>query len=234
MQKFERYEFKYILPKWVMNLVEDEIMHFMQYDNFVKNKKDKSYFVRSLYFENKENDNFYEKIDGLKFRKKYRIRSYSKSFDENLFLEQKAKDSDRVYKKRVNLKKNIFDKIINNRINELNFESSKEIDFFNDFTFKILTRREYPKIIIDYDRKPLISDYDSFFRISIDYNLVARNISMDKEVGCLIDYKIMEVKFFRRIPLWFHRVIQKYNLRRVSISKFVVGMKFMGYATDLS
>ena len=48
------------------------------------------------------------------------------------------------------------------------------------------------------------------------------------------DYKIMEVKFFRRIPLWFHRLIQKYNLKRVSISKFVVGMKFLGYAEDLS
>jgi len=234
MQKFERYEFKYILPNWIMDLVESEIMHFMQYDNFVKNKKDKSYFVRSLYFENKENDNFYEKIDGLKFRKKYRIRSYSKSFNKNIFLEQKAKDNDRVYKKRISLKKKIFDKIIKNQINDVNFKTSKEINFYEDFTFKILKKKEYPKIIIDYNRKPLISDYDSFFRISIDYNLVARNINMDKKINCLVDHKIMEVKFFRRIPLWFHRIIQKYNLRRVSVSKFVVGMKFMGYAVDLS
>ena len=217
-----------------MDLVESEIMHFMQYDNFVKNKKDKSYFVRSLYFENKENDNFYEKIDGLKFRKKYRIRSYSKSFNKNIFLEQKAKDNDRVYKKRISLKKKIFDKIIKNQINDVNFKTSKEINFYEDFTFKILKKKEYPKIIIDYNRKPLISDYDSFFRISIDYNLVARNINMDKKINCLVDHKIMEVKFFRRIPLWFHRIIQKYNLRRVSVSKFVVGMKFMGYAVDLS
>tara|TARA_B100000787_G_C16180453_1_gene291486 strand:- start:712 stop:1416 length:705 start_codon:yes stop_codon:yes gene_type:complete len=234
MQKFERYEFKYILPNWIMDSVESEIMHFMQYDNFVKNKKDKSYFVRSLYFENKENENFYEKIDGLKFRKKYRIRSYSKSFNKNIFLEQKAKDNDRVFKKRISLKKNIFDKIIKNQINDVNFKSSNEINFYEDFTFKVLKKKEYPKIIIDYDRKPLISDYDSFFRISIDYNLVARNINMDKKIDCLVDHKIMEVKFFRRIPLWFHRIIQKYNLRRVSVSKFVVGMKLMGYAVDLS
>ncbi len=217
-----------------MDSVESEIMHFMQYDNFVKNKKDKSYFVRSLYFENKENENFYEKIDGLKFRKKYRIRSYSKSFNKNIFLEQKAKDNDRVFKKRISLKKNIFDKIIKNQINDVNFKSSNEINFYEDFTFKVLKKKEYPKIIIDYDRKPLISDYDSFFRISIDYNLVARNINMDKKIDCLVDHKIMEVKFFRRIPLWFHRIIQKYNLRRVSVSKFVVGMKLMGYAVDLS
>ena len=217
-----------------MDSVESEIMHFMQYDNFVKNKKDKSYFVRSLYFEKKENDNFYEKIDGLKFRKKYRIRSYSKSFNKNIFLEQKAKDNDRVFKKRISLKKNIFDKIIKNQINDVNFKSSNEINFYEDFTFKVLKKKEYPKIIIDYDRKPLISDYDSFFRISIDYNLVARNINMDKKIDCLVDHKIMEVKFFRRIPLWFHRIIQKYNLRRVSVSKFVVGMKLMGYAVDLS
>ena len=146
MQKFERYEFKYILPNWIMDSVEREIMHFMQYDNFVKNKKDKSYFVRSLYFENKENDNFYEKIDGLKFRKKYRIRSYSKSFNKNIFLEQKAKDNDRVFKKRISLKKNIFDKIIKNQINDVNFKSSNEINFYEDFTFKVLKKKNTQRL----------------------------------------------------------------------------------------
>ena len=234
MQKFERYEFKYVLPIWIMDAVESEIMQFMQLDKFVKNKKDKSYFVRSLYFENQNNDNFYEKIDGIKYRTKYRIRTYSKSFNNNIFLEQKAKDNDRVFKKRINLNKETFDKIIDNKLDKINLESINESDFYKEFVFKILKKKEYPKIVIDYNRRPLVSDYDSYFRISIDYNLVARNKNLSRKIECLKDHKIMEVKFFRRIPLWFHRIIQKYNLRRVSISKFVVGMKFLRYAEDLT
>jgi hypothetical protein len=44
----------------------------------------------------------------------------------------------------------------------------------------------------------------------------------------------MEVKFHRRIPAWFHRILQTYNLDRVSISKFVLGMSSTGLAIDLS
>ena len=91
MQKFERYEFKYVLPNSIINNLEEEILNFMEYDKFVKDKKNKSYFVRSLYFENNNNDNFYEKIDGIKFRKKYRIRTYSENFTDNIFLEQNLK-----------------------------------------------------------------------------------------------------------------------------------------------
>lgn len=234
MEKFERYEFKYVLPDHIMNSLENDVMNFMEFDKFVKNKKNNSYFVRSLYFENENNENFYEKIDGIKFRKKYRIRTYSKDFDDNIFLEQKSKDNDRVFKKRVRINNSLLEKIIHKDFDNISLKKNADSLFFNEFIFKTLKQEEYPKIFIDYFRKPLISDYDSYFRISIDYNLIARNKNLNSMIECIPDYKIMEVKFFRRIPLWFHRLIQKYNLKRVSISKFVVGMKFMGYAEDLS
>ena len=41
---------------------------------------------------------------------------------------------------------------------------------------------------------------------------------------CKPGYTILEVKFERGIPAWFHRTIQAYNLRRESISKFVYGI----------
>lgn len=234
MQKFERYEFKYVLPSWVMNEIESEIMNFMEYDKFVKNKNNHSYFVRSIYFENQQNDNFYEKIDGIKYRTKYRIRTYSKIFNKNIFLEKKSKDNDRVFKKRIKVSKSNFYKIMDNKIQNIELKNLNEKNFYSDFIFKITKKEEFPKIIIDYNRKPLVSDYDSYFRISIDYNLIARSKNLKQMINCLPDYKIMEVKFFRRIPLWFLRIIQKYNLKRVSISKFVVGMKFLRYAEDLS
>ena len=51
-QKFERYEFKYILNKQNRDLIENEITHFMKIDKFAN--KDNKYFVRSLYFDDKD------------------------------------------------------------------------------------------------------------------------------------------------------------------------------------
>ena len=49
--------------------------------------------VNSLYFDTPEYSNFYEKVDGIKIRKKFRIRSYShdKKDHPNLFLEMKGR-----------------------------------------------------------------------------------------------------------------------------------------------
>ena len=78
IQKFARYEFKYLLNKKLRKLIEEDIHHFMAYDGFVHPELDNSYFVRSLYFDNNLSSNFFEKVDGIKKRSKYRIRTYSK------------------------------------------------------------------------------------------------------------------------------------------------------------
>ena len=44
----------------------------------------------------------------------------------------------------------------------------------------------------------------------------------------------MEIKFDRRLPKWFHRLIQTYELERLSVSKFCLGMEATGLAFDYS
>ena len=80
-QLFQRYEFKYILSKEVSDKIEDEARNFMSFDNFVQKKLNNQYFVRSLYYENIFSSNFFEKVDGMKIRRKYRIRTYAKTLD---------------------------------------------------------------------------------------------------------------------------------------------------------
>jgi hypothetical protein len=72
---FSRFEFKYILKKSLSSLIKNEVKHFMHQDKFTKDND--YYLVRSLYFDNQECSNFNEKIDGLKNRHKFRIRTYS-------------------------------------------------------------------------------------------------------------------------------------------------------------
>ena len=51
---------------------------------------------------------------------------------------------------------------------------------------------------------------------------------------CRPGYTILEVKFDRSIAPWFHRMIQNYNLKRLSISKFVLGMEYCNIAEETS
>ena len=104
----------------------------------------------------------------------------------------------------------------------------------------VLRRELKPRVLVDYIRRPYTSDYDMNFRITFDQQLQAMASSELHPEGwaraksCIAGMTIMEVKFNRRIPAWFHRILQAYDLRRVSISKFVVGMKKCNIAVYLS
>ena len=108
IQSFSRYEFKYILSKNKADKIENEIKHFMVLDKNAIKKANNKYFVRSLYFDNPINSNFYEKVDGMQIRKKFRIRSYSnyKNSKNPIFLEMKGRRNQRTYKIRTIIKPN--------------------------------------------------------------------------------------------------------------------------------
>ena len=69
---FRRYEFKYLVKNSTALKIKNQVKEFMLLDSFASNAKDNSYFVRSLYFDNDEYQNFYDKADGIRSRKKFR------------------------------------------------------------------------------------------------------------------------------------------------------------------
>ena len=72
---FFRYEFKYFISSKISNEIFNQSLNFMKIDNFALKNKNKGYLVRSLYFDNDQYNNFFEKVDGIKIRKKFRLRS---------------------------------------------------------------------------------------------------------------------------------------------------------------
>jgi hypothetical protein len=239
---FNRFEFKYVLPKRLRQEVEQELGHFVEFDPFVAGTPQHRYFVRSLYFDDPAFTAFHDKIDGLKKRSKFRIRTYSTDpLDEApQFLEQKGRYNNRVFKNRVEIGGTLVDRIGPSAKPVI--EQLATLDTDN----KVLARFQYeyfrkglqPVALIDYHRRPYVSKYDSEFRITFDEELRATNTcelypsltAINKPVKT--GFTIMEVKFNRHIPAWFHRIIQSYELRRVSISKICEGMQTLGLASD--
>lgn len=241
---FNRYEFKYVLSKQLRHEVEKELGHFVELDPFVESVPGHRYVVRSLYFDDANYTAFHDKIDGLRTRSKFRIRTYTTTPDKTVpqFLEQKGRHDNRVFKNRVALAPPL--------LNETDGDTEaivRQLDVA-DSSDKVVKRFQYERfrkdirsiVLIDYLRRPYFSKYDSEFRITLDEQLRAGRSHelfpspLYKSYPVKLGYTVMEVKFSRHIPAWFHRIIQSYELRRVSVSKICEGMKVLGMATDLA
>ena len=230
-EHFLRYEFKYILNQSLKNQIEEELSYFMQLDPFVQKCKDKKYVVRSLYFDDPFNTFYYEKTDGLMHRQKFRVRTYATEYNQDipLMLEVKGRYNNFVYKHRIKLEHNSID--IGDMFRLLLPLEKIDNPIAKQFIYDKYRKNIRPVMLIDYQRRAYKSKYDQEFRVTFDGELYA---TQTKELfpkdsiyrRKLIDgYTIMEVKFLKHVPLWFHRIILKYELNRTSISKYCTGME---------
>jgi hypothetical protein len=115
-------------------------------------------------------------------------------------------------------------------------ESSRVLE---QFSYDCLHRRLSAVALIDYQRHPYISKFDTSFRLTFDSQLQVTQTSqlfpsaaVSRSLKVLPGYVILEVKFRHHMPAWFHAIIQAYELQRVSISKICAGMKRLGLADD--
>ena len=131
IEKFYRYEFKYVISNLVRDKIKKDISYFMKIDKYASENKEKKYFVRSLYFEDYHNSNFYEKIDGVRKRRKYRLRTYKNQQQDNqlIFLEQKSRLENHVTKYR----KKIDEVDLN-----LFYNNTKIFDLLNSYDDEIM------------------------------------------------------------------------------------------------
>lgn len=248
---FSRFEFKYVLPLELREEVERELQFFMALDPYVSTRHGYKYFVRSLYFDDDAMSLYYEKTDGVMERQKFRIRTYTDDAKEDCvrFLEVKGRHNAIVYKHRVEFPDYVVDTLgegaseFFSSVGEYHKRVAGETGVKNPvierFLFDAYRMDLEPKVLIDYDRRPYVSKYAPDFRVTIDDSLEATVTGklfgdiQSRRRRCLTGCSIIEVKFRRQIPAWFHRIIQAYELGRISVSKYCYGMEGTGLALNL-
>jgi hypothetical protein len=242
-QEFHRYEFKYLLNARVCQDIEREVKEFMSYDGHVDPDMDNMYLVRSLYFDDPMSTAFYEKTDGIMVRQKFRIRTYGHSFTDGmpLFLESKGRTNERTYKYRIAIAPEHLGKFFSSDQAWSLMDEYPDNELVEKFVFETHRRSLAPRVLVDYFRRPYVSDYDSNFRVTFDGKVTSTvsselfpTLNQTNWHGCHTGWTILEVKFDRRLPKWFHRILQTYEMRRLSVSKFCLGMESCGVAVDLS
>lgn len=239
---FARFEFKYILPRQQREEFERELQFFMEFDPYVREREDHQYFVRSLYFDDPQYTCFHDKIEGMHSRAKFRIRTYTRSRSEPApqFLEIKGRHNNLVIKHRTPIAESSYldhesdEQLVSKMIGGLTPSKVSE-----RFHYERFRKRIRAVALVDYVRRPYISKFDADFRLTFDSELQGTKtralFPVDDTFSSrrlLPGYTVMEVKFRHHIPSWFHRLLQAYELRRVSVSKICHAMEALEIAED--
>lgn len=222
MRKY-RNEIKFVINKDSAEILKKKLALLMYVDSN-SSLDDNSYLIRSLYFDNIYSDAYYEKIDGVEYRKKYRIRLYNND-TSFIRLECKYKHENKTSKDQILLEKSICDKIINGNIEDLDISNN---NLLTKFVIDSRTRNLKPSIIVDYKRLAYtypVSDvrvtFDSKIRSGrYNYNLYDEDLSTYKVIDD--NEVVLEVKFNEILPEQIAIILSTVPMIRQAFSKFAV------------
>ena len=223
MSKYKyRHELKFKISNAAAEVLKQKLSLILDKDKFGY-YKDGSYLIKSLYFDNLDSDSYYEKMDGVLYRKKYRIRIYNN--DESFIrLEKKMKHNNMTAKEQMLISKETYSKILYGKINEIDEEDGLLQEFLNEVRCKHII----PSVIVEYHRTAFIYPI-SDVRITFDSNIKSGLYNYDlfdnesptysvDEVG----KQVLEVKFNEVLPLHIANILGDIPSCREAVSKFSI------------
>ena len=227
MENGLRHEYKYLISRADAELLKLRLPHIMERDpNAGENGQ---YTIRSLYFDDVDAAAYYEKVDGLDNRAKYRIRFYN--YDgSNIKLEKKEKLG--------NLTRKTAQTITKRDARALEYAISEGCPdtpegLTEELRLAVLGRGLRPKVLVDYDRTPFLCHAGNT-RITIDENLrtrpyIAHLFASPRAMTPVLqpDEVILEVKFDDFLPGYLADALADIPKINMAISKFAMCMSFI-------
>ena len=213
-----RHELKYIIPLYEKALLTSAFSGILLPD---ANARDGAYHIRSLYLEDCFDTAYYDKINGVAERKKYRLRIYNKT-DSLVKLECKEKRSDRIIKYSAGIDRETAQDIANGDFSSL--EQIKD-PLCREVCALSRSRLLAPKMIIDYTREAYCCD-SSDLRITFDTSPAvsaecADFFSAELDCAALADIPcILEVKYGDSLPAHVAAILSAVKSSRQSVSKY--------------
>ena len=217
-----RHELKFKISNSAAEVLKQKLSLILKKD---KNAyySDGSYLIKSLYFDDLDSSSYYEKMDGVLYRKKYRIRIYNNN-DEFIRLEKKMKHNTYTAKEQMLISKDIYSKILNGKIDEIENPDGLLLEFITNYKNKGLV----PSVIVEYHRTAFtypISDvritFDSNIQSSL-YNYDLFNTSYPRYIVDEPGKQVLEVKFNEVLPLHIANILNDIPACREAVSKFAI------------
>lgn len=234
-----RNEKKYLVPNRLMDSLRNRVNDFVRPDIFVRDNPEglPQYTVRSIYFDSRRLEAYHEKLGGVLFRRKFRVRGYhGPEPEEQVVLEIKRKIGNKVKKHRAFVNYSHLDELLaNGQIDQYVENTEYEPNAREDagrFLFHLKKKQFVPTCLITYDREAYHGLLDSRVRITFDKNLRSRMFPPTGQLFSEEQLKkffpghfILEIKYFSdEMPRWARSLIQEFMLRNEALSKYTLGI----------
>ncbi|NLF40694.1 polyphosphate polymerase domain-containing protein [bacterium] len=231
IERFGRYELKYFLP---YDRIDDLLAWTRPYVTPDINAKCEEkgrpfYVVQSVYMDSVALRLYGEKVDGMRDRRKFRVRSYCvPGPDTSVSLEIKYRANTQVMKDRVFIPLKYADAVRNKEmpLGELALPLPKQKPAERFFYYSHLWDL-VPITTVIYDRIPFTGREDENVRLTIDQNLRAadqrgasrlfENLTVE---AVPLPGAILELKFDRLMPVWMRELVRHFDIYQESISKY--------------
>lgn len=222
MKRRYRYEIKYVISTAVAKELKYKLKPLLDFDpNADENGV---YTIKSLYFDDPDNTAFAEKLDGVLYRKKYRIRTYNDS-DAIINLERKYKHNNLTSKDQMLISKEIYSKIIDGNIDDIDISQD---NLLSQFVAEIKVKHLMPSVIVEYKRTVFTYPL-STVRVTLDEKVKSGRYNYDLFEEGIPEYRVMkadevvlEVKYDNYLPEHIEKILESVPSYRQAVSKFAI------------
>jgi SPX domain protein involved in polyphosphate accumulation len=233
IRRFNRFELKYILPVSQCAVIIDELRRQIAPD---QHGGDEGYSIVSLYYDSPAHDFFWAKIEGLKFRRKVRLRIYpgddiTKVTSGSVEIKQRINKT--VQKRRLELPLEQGEALCAGKL-ELTGLDALDMQVASEITYLSRSMDLLPTAITAYKRRAFEGrDENAGLRVTFDTQVASRvhaltvNAAASNRLILPEDWCIMEVKADERVPEWTTSMLARHGCQLHRVSKYCAGVAML-------
>jgi SPX domain protein involved in polyphosphate accumulation len=232
IHRFNRFELKYVLSLDAVEAFKQDLLKYVEVDANGNNGK---YRLESLYYDTEDYQHYWEKIEGLKYRRKIRIRRYvtDEPFDDNskVYVEIKQRIDRVTQKRRVGMTYAEAKDLLEEWIYPKDFRpEDKEV---LDELYHLSTSQQLiPSAITCYDRQAYFgTQNDIWLRVTFDTSVGYMHKNLDLKnihpewLMVPPKYCILEIKADDKVPYWVTELVAHHNFKLIRVSKYCLALE---------
>lgn len=243
IRNFNRFELKYMVTLEQAETFKKALRAFLLPDEHGNGNG--RYTLTSLYYDSPDFRCYWEKVDGIRFRRKLRVRRYvtdeALTGDTPVFVEIKQRLDRVTQKRRIILPYRDAMHLCNDRQYPEEFAPDDRVVLDEIYAY-LWQYNLGPVSIVQYERQAFIGmDYDLGLRVTFDTALQyqTHNLLLHEEPSTHpmlpADRVVMEIKVNERIPYWLTEMIAAHNLNMIRVSKYCRSIELAnGWASTFS
>ncbi|MHC4423262.1 MAG: VTC domain-containing protein [Planctomycetota bacterium] len=229
-----RYEMKYVVSESKAAAIAHFIAPYLGLDHYSKLQPSGFYPIVSLYLDSDDLQLCRESLRGHLKRFKLRIRSYNDDPDYPRFFEIKRRANTVIIKSRARVSTQNVETMLSGQYVPPLQDYKTDVDTIKQFQLYMKSISAKPKVLVRYMRRAYEGNMENRVRVTFDRRLCYR---VSREAEVLFDGRrwqhnhltlkdvILEVKFTGRYPAWLGRMVQYFDLRQQSVSKYATSIK---------